>query len=555
MKCFSRMKSCVTSQVDRGKSSVKEGVDNQLNKISVVKKWRDKKAQSKQRPVANHTFHKMSIGELSELFKTSAANGLKSDQAKVLLAKHGKNQLKKPETHYFRKLTKYLFAGFCWLLWIAAFVCFIAWKPIGNPSDPTNLGLGILFIIVIFLQAAFEAFQDWSSGQVMKSIKNMMPSEATVIRDGVECKIPVTDIVIGDIVILTNGSKVPADILIIESHDLKFDRSMLTGESEAIDGSTSCTDENYNESKNVGFMATLITNGNGKAIVTLTGSNTLIGSIASLTSGGVKEKPTTLQLEIKKFVILIAVLAVTTVVICVINWAAWVRNFPNYITVPMFLVNMIAVLTAFVPTGLPVSVTLSLLLVARKMGRNNVLVKNLTTVETLSCVSVIASDKTGTLTQNKMYVTNASAGLTVLNSVLARRASVQIDPAYKIKSTLQMLSISILCNEAKFEESDKNLPIHERLTSGGATDGAILKYAANTVEIDTIENSFVEVAQVPFNSRNKWMAVVFKDKPLGQQRTTGHEDSLECFDLNPNECVISIKGEFEIYFGEQKMNL
>ena len=374
----------------------------------------------------------------------------------------------------------------------------------------------------------------------------MMPSDATVIRNGVECKVPVSDIVVGDVVLLTNGAKVPADVRIIESHDLKFDRSMLTGESEAIDGSPNCTDQNYNESKNVAFMATLITNGNGKAIVTLTGVNTMIGSIADLTSGA-KEKKTTLQKEITRFVIIIAVLAITTVSICFIVWGAWVyRTYPTYIDVSAMLVNAIAILVAFIPTGLPVAVTLSLLLVARKMARNRVLVKNLTTVETLSCVNVIASDKTGTLTQNKMYVTNASAGLKVLNSVLARRASVQIDPAYKIKSTLQLLSICVICNESKFDEKDKDKPVNERQTSGGATDGAILKYAANTIEIETVEREFKEIAQVPFNSRNKWMSVVFNETEdtLNKRNSDSDNPRLDCFNLNKTECVVAIKGNF-----------
>ena len=207
---------------------------------------------------------------------------------------------------------------------------------------------------------------------------------------------------VGDIVLLTNGFKVPADLRLIESNDLKFDRSMITGESEAVDGAVNATDEIYSESKNISYMTTLVTNGNGKGIVTLTGDNTMIGSIANLTAGA-KDKPTTLQLEIKRFVIFVTVIALATVVACFVVWGAWIRrSYPTYISVSQMLVNSISVLVAFIPTGLPVSLTLSLLLVAKSMARNQVLVKNLTTVETLSCVNVIASDKTGTLTQNKV---------------------------------------------------------------------------------------------------------------------------------------------------------
>ena len=244
-------------------------------------------------------------------------------------------------------------------------------------------------------------------------------------------------------------------------------------------GSVLCTDESYTESKNIAFMATMVINGTGKAIVTHTGTNTMIGSISVLTAGA-KQKATTLQIEIRNFVILIAILAITTVTVCFIVWGTWIhKSYPTYIPIAPMLVNVIAILVAFIPTGLPVAVTLSLLLVARKMARNKVLVKNLTIIETLSCVNVIASDKTGTLTQNKMFVTNASAGNTLITSNSARRASVFGVTKLELKSSLQLLNSCILCNEAKFEsDNDKEKPVNERNVSGGATDIAIFKYGA-----------------------------------------------------------------------------
>jgi sodium/potassium-transporting ATPase subunit alpha len=210
-----------------------------------------------------YDFHKLSLNELASTFNTSVTQGLTDAKAKELLIQNGPNILKPPESHLIKKLIGYVTGGFCWLLWIGVIVCILAWKPIGNPPDPTNLGLGILLIIVIFLQAAFEAFQDWSSTKVMKSIKNLMAADAKVIRNGVEMNIPAPDLVVGDLIVLNYGSKVPADIRIIESFDLKFDRSMLTGESEAVEGTPNLTDEHYTESKNIGFMATMITNGTG----------------------------------------------------------------------------------------------------------------------------------------------------------------------------------------------------------------------------------------------------------------------------------------------------
>lgn len=233
----------------------------------------------------------------------------------------------------------------------------------------------------------------------MKSIRNLVPSQATVIRNGTELKIPTEELVVGDLLILSYGNKVPADVRIIESHDLKFDKSLLTGESEAIEGVVECTDEILVESKNIGFMTSLITNGSGKGVVIGTGDDTMIGQIASLTNN-TNEKQTSLQKEIVRFVYLISCLAVTNVIILVIVWTCYLRvNYPTYIDVPTMLVTCIAVFLAFIPTGLPVAVTLSLLLIAKKTAKHRILVKNLSTIETLSCVNVIASDKTGTLTR------------------------------------------------------------------------------------------------------------------------------------------------------------
>ena len=185
----------------------------------------------------------------------------------------------------------------------------------------------------------------------MKSIKNMMPSSATVIRNGTEQKIPVEEVVIGDLVLLSYGNKVPADVRIIESHDLKFDKSMLTGESEAIEGTIECTDERYVESKNIAFMTTLITNGQGKGIVVAVGGETMMGKIAGLTYTS-NQKETSLQKELKRFVAIIATAAVITAFSVVLTWYFWLhKKYPNYINIPSLMVNTISVMIAFIPEG------------------------------------------------------------------------------------------------------------------------------------------------------------------------------------------------------------
>jgi len=414
--------------------------------------------------------HKLSLKELAIKFHVSLTDGLDENSARMALLKNGKNKLTQKKTNPLLKVLSYFFSGFCGLIWIAAIICILAWKPIGNPSDPTNLGLGIMLIFVILVQAAFTAFQDFTSNKVMKSIKNMMPSNATVLRNNVEKKIPVEELVVGDLVILSYGTKVPADIRLIESHGIKFDKSMLTGESEDIEGTVECTDERYVESKNIAYMTTLITNGQGRGIVIETGDRTLMGSIASLTNKSV-EKKSTLQIELRRFVAIIAGAAIIMAVIVVIVWATWLRvQYPNYMDVPSLLVNTISVMVAFIPEGLPVCVTLALLLIAKRMAKSNVLVKELSTIETLSCVNVIASD------------------------------------------------CSSLCNNAHFDESDKTTTLVSRKANGDATDIALLKFSTKYQMNSKSNDKFKIMAEIPFNSKNKWMMKIVR--PEKQEQCT-----------------------------------
>ena len=185
----------------------------------------------------------------------------------------------------------------------------------------------------------------------MKSIKNMMPHSALVVRNGHEVKIQVEEVVVGDLVCLTYGNKVPADVRITESHDLKFDKSMLTGESEAIEGTVECTDDRYVESKNIAYMTALITSGQGKGIVVSTGSNTFMGKIATLTSS-TNMKKSILQKEITRFVILISVLSVLSMILLVAVWASWLRVAePNFIDVPSIMDRTISLIVAYIPSG------------------------------------------------------------------------------------------------------------------------------------------------------------------------------------------------------------
>ena len=324
--------------------------------VNFSKRWWSKEASSGQQPtqcLLESNAHKVSAEELARALNTSLSSGLGQLQAAQLLAVHGKNQIEHKAPNPILKLISYLFTGFCSLLWLAAIICILAWKPIGEPnSDPINLALAVLLILVVVLQAGFAAFQDFSSNRVMRSIRSLMPSEATVIRDATERRIGTEWLVPGDLLLLLYGTKVAADVRIVDACDLKFDKSLLTGESEAVEGSVECTDERYIESKNIAFMSTLITNGHGLGVVVATGKRTAIGQISSLTNL-TAHKATSLQNELKRFVFIISSAALLMALLVVLVWVFWLRvKHPKYIDLSSFLVNTISVMIAFIPEGI-----------------------------------------------------------------------------------------------------------------------------------------------------------------------------------------------------------
>ncbi|ORX98166.1 calcium ATPase [Basidiobolus meristosporus CBS 931.73] len=454
---------------------------------------------------ADVDFHTIDSLVLAERLDTNLKSGLTTAEAQRRLAEWGPNALSPPPSRLLAKLANYFLGGFCWLLWIAAVLAFLAYKPIGNPNpDPTNLGLGIVVLIVIFLQAAFTAYQDYSSDKVMKSVQSMLPSSATVFRDGSWCPISAIDLVVGDLVKVKYGVKISADIRLIDVAEMRVDQSVLTGESEPVTMTTHSTSATYLESHNIALMGTLVTNGEGVGVVIATGDATVMGKIAKLSSTGTGKnggmEQSLLQKDIALFVRIIASLAITTGVIIMVVWGAWLRRtYPTFISLSEVLVNTIGVIVAFVPDGLPFAITLTLTLVARRMASNKVLVKNLSTVETLGAVNVLASDKTGTLTQNKMVVKHIwmkGSSFTVgeCGDLLQQHSGIQ-----------KFMTVTGLCNGAQFTQSETRDPAGERPVIGDATDIALLRASEQVIGIDKLHAQYSILHEIPFNSRNKWM--------------------------------------------------
>ncbi|KAG0269147.1 hypothetical protein DFQ27_004720 [Actinomortierella ambigua] len=492
-------------------------------KLGVKEKDEGKKLSIKESEEADYfaslDFHTLDVSKLDLRFNTNNETGLLTTEAERRLKTHGPNTLKTQRPNYLKRGIGYLFGGFCSILWVGAITFFLCWQPpLSDPPNDTNLALALLVIFVILLQASFSAFQDFSTAKVMKSILDMIPAECVVCRDGQMIKIPASQLVVGDRVHLSMGNKVPADMRLTSvSSDARFDRAVLTGESEPIEAATEATDENFLETRNVAFMGTLLVQGSCSGVVVLKGNDTLMGRINRLTTNR-KEKKTIIQREINRFVYIIISLTIFLISIIVIFWAAYLRRqYPEFMSTAVMLVTIMGCVIAFIPEALPVCISLTLLVVAKRMKANDILPKALSTVETLGCVNVICSDKTGTLTENKMVVTSqafldSESTPEEAAATLSKESKPDQLPTPNDHPSLlairQLQLAARLCNNAKFDTATKSKPLAERGVIGDATDSALLRYSEAIGATGLLAEGFNRTYDIPFNSKNKWMMTV-----------------------------------------------
>ena len=287
---------------------------------------------------------------------------------------------------------------FSLLLWVGSALCFIGFFIQVDKEDKSNLYLGIVLALVTFLTGCFSYAQTSKSAEMMAQFENFIPAEATVFRNGAPTQIRAKDIVPGDIVIVKFGENIPCDICLYKTNEMKVNNASLTGESEDIQIDVDLEPVvNIFETKNVAFFGTQCTAGSGTGICFRTGDATVIGQIANLASSA-EAVETPLAIEIHRFILIISAVAITlgvTFFICGVFYGY------ELITNIVFAIGIIV---ANVPEGLLATVTVSLALTAQRMAQKFVLVKNLESVETLGSTSCICSDKTGTLTQNRMTV-------------------------------------------------------------------------------------------------------------------------------------------------------
>ncbi|XP_062961020.1 sodium/potassium-transporting ATPase subunit alpha-4 [Cynocephalus volans] len=445
--------------------------------------------------------HKLTLEELSTKYSVDLTNGHSLKRAKEILLRDGPNTLTPPpSTPEWIKFCKQMFSGFSLLLWTGAILCFVAYGiQMHSKKEPTkdNLYLGIVLAIVVIITGCFSYYQEAKSSKIMDSFKKMVPQQALVIRGGEKMQINAQDVVLGDLVEVKGGDRIPADLRLISVQGCKVDNSSLTGESEPQSRSPDFTHENPLETRNICFFSTNCVEGTAQGIVIATGDSTVMGRIASLTSGLAVRK-TPIATELEHFIHLITAVAiflgVTFCVISLILGYGWLEA----------VIFLIGIIVANVPEGLLATVTVCLTLTAKRMAQKNCLVKNLEAVETLGSTSTICSDKTGTLTQNRMTVAHLWFDETLYEADTSEEQTGKT--FFKGSDTWFILArIAGLCNRADFKANQETLPIPKRATTGDASETALLKFIEQSYSsVKEMREKNPKVAEIPFNSTNKY---------------------------------------------------
>ena len=453
--------------------------------------------------VADIEAHKYSLSDVESILRTNLSKGLTSADASARLLRDGPNMLTPPkQTPWWVKLLKQLVGGFQLMLVGAAILCWI----VANLSDPvdsqTNF-LGYVLVAVVVFTGVFAFFQEAKSDKVMEGFKALTPSRCHVIRDGAVIECAAGDLVIGDVVEVQFGEKVPADLRIIQTANLKVDNSSLTGEAEPLSRSVDCTHDNPMETKNIAFYGTFFTEGSGRGVVFQTGDRTFLGTIASAAIGA-KQPESTLQRELHYFVKTMTIMAIAQGLVFFLI-AVYQIKYPLLEA----LIFAIGLITANVPEGLLPQLTIILTLCARRMKDINVLVKTLDIMETLGCTTCIASDKTGTLTQNKMTVSHVYYGGKIYNSGGNAVSGAHYSAFDKSNLNFSLLQrCATVCNRAVFVVQDGEKPdmtnIQNWKVHGDASESALIKFCHPLSDIVQYRERFKCVASVPFNSTNKW---------------------------------------------------
>ncbi len=442
----------------------------------------------------NKNMSNKTLLECTNLLTTNTVTGLSAAEAEKRLQEHGPNQLKeqKPKTPLQLFLAQ-LNDPMIYILIVAAGISFI----LKEASD------AVIILIVILINAIVGLIQEGKAQKALEALKKLSSPNAVVKRDGKLVEIPAVDLVEGDLVVLEAGRQVPADLRLTMTASLKIEESALTGESvpvEKDDNFISGDKVSLGDQINMAFMSTSVSYGRGEGIVVATGMNTEIGKIATMLEAS-KDEMTPLQ---KRLADLSKLLGGIAVVLCIALFVIALVQERNVIEM---LITAISLAVAAVPEGLPAIVTIVLAIGVQRLVKVNTIVRKLPSVETLGCVSVVCSDKTGTLTQNRM---------TVVKFVYDNEYQ-EISDIDPVKHDLLLKGFMLCC--------DASIANDQRL--GDPTEIALLDIAAiHGLQREKLEVTMPRINEKAFDSDRKMMTTVHKSESGTISFTKGATDQL-----------------------------
>jgi Ca2+-transporting ATPase len=435
-------------------------------------------------------FYNQETSQIFSGFLVDETTGLSSEEAKLRLEKYGYNQLLSKRKKTFLQMFLSQFKSFMIIiLLIAAAISGIVGIMEGEGMLDTFVILGILI-----LNAFVGAYQERKAESSLEALKNLAAPETKVLRDGVMTEIHTRELVPGDIVILETGAVIPADLRLIEAINLKIQESSLTGESVPDEKQTAALhgEVPLGDRTNMAFSTGIVTYGRGRGVVVGTGMNTEVGKIADMLQQTVDtETPMGRRLEQ-----LGKVLGIAALIICAVIFIVGVL-YGNSI-LDMFM-TAVSLAVAAIPEGLPAVSTVVLAIGVQRMVRKNAIIRTLPSVETLGSATVICSDKTGTLTQNRMTVVEAYVNH---KRYVINRTS----PAITLnEDEKRLLSIAVLCTDAQMSANENG----KFEFTGDPTETALLDFGIlYNMYKDKADKQYPRIAEIPFDSKRKRMTTV-----------------------------------------------
>ncbi|MGH7960022.1 MAG: cation-translocating P-type ATPase, partial [Opitutaceae bacterium] len=457
--------------------------------------------------------HQQTVGAVLAALSADPRRGLSGADAKARLEKHGRNELNaEAPPPAWRKFLAQFRNVLVILLIVAGSISAALWW-FERESDLPYEAFAIF--VIVLLNAVMGYVQESRAEASLAKLRAMSAAEATVLRDGERQPVPAAELVPGDVIFIEEGDTIPADARLIESTALQTAEAPLTGESmpSSKDTDPVASDASLGDRTNMVFSGTSATYGRGRAVIAATGMQTEMGRIAGMLEDA-PAQTTPLQKELDRLgrrlglvVVIIAAVMIATIIL--------VENVRGFSAVFEVLILGVALAVAAVPEGLPAVVTAVLSLGVRRMAQRNAIVRQLAAVETLGSASIIASDKTGTLTKNEMTVrtvVTASGRVDFAGTGYAPTGEVTAENGGALDGPLRIemqraLAVADRANNAVLQEHDGQWKIQ-----GDPTEGALVVAARKAgLKADKLEARLERVAEVPFSSERKLMSTVHSD--------------------------------------------